>query len=184
MGLSCKASTWFEAKVVIEKQDADGNIKSSKEDYVVDALSFTEAEQRAIEELSSYASGGLSVGALKIAAFKEVFFDENPDADKWYKVKIQMITYDEKSEKEKRTNINYLVQAASTQGAFRNTEEIMDKSIVDYVVASVSETKIMDVLVYGVDNETAHEDANNENANENANEDANEDANANETENQ
>ena len=173
MGLNCKASTWFEAKVAIEKQMADGMTKSVKEDYVVDALSFTEAEQRATEELSSYASGGLSVCALKIAAFKEVFFDENPDADKWYKVKIQMITYDENSDKEKRVNINYLVQASSTQAAFRNTEEIMNGSIVDYVVASVSETKIMDVFVYGMEGEASHKDTNDESADENANENEN-----------
>ncbi|MDO5446703.1 MAG: DUF4494 domain-containing protein [Prevotellaceae bacterium] len=149
MALNCKTSTWFEGKVKSEKPMEDGLTKSVKEDYVVDAFNFAEAETTLIEEVSAYVTGELNVEALKIASYKEVFFDEDPTADKWYKVKIQMIVPDEKSGKEKRTNINYLVQAPSTQGAFRNTEEIMKGSIIDYVVASITETNILDVIAKG-----------------------------------
>ncbi|MDO4801999.1 MAG: DUF4494 domain-containing protein [Prevotellaceae bacterium] len=149
MSLNCKTSVWFEAKVKSEKQMADGLTKSVKEDYVVDALSFTEAEKRIVEEVTPFATGGLHVDALKIASFKEVFFDEDPNADKWYKVKIQMIEIDENTEKEKRTNIYYLIQASSMKNAFKNTEEVMQGAIIDYVVASVTETKFLDVFVYG-----------------------------------
>lgn len=157
MALNCKASTWFEAKIRSEKQMEDGLTKTVKEDYVVDALTFTEAEARILEEASAYYSGAISVEVLKIAAFKEVFFDEDPAADKWYKVKIQMIMFDEKTEKEKRTNINYLVQGASTQAAFKNTEEVMKGSLIDYAIASITETKFLDVVVYGELNESSKE---------------------------
>ena len=148
MALNCKSSTWFEAKIKSEKQMEDGLTKPVKEDYVVDAFTFTEAETRILEEASAYYSGAISVESLKIASFKEVFFGEDPAADKWYKVKIQMIIPDEKTGKEKRTNINYLVQGASTQAAFDNTKEIMKGSLIDYVIAAITETNFLDVVVY------------------------------------
>ena len=65
--------------------------------------------------------------------------------------------FDEKTEKEKRTNINYLVQGASTQAAFKNTEEVMKGSLIDYAIASITETKFLDVVVYGELNESSKE---------------------------
>lgn len=148
MSITVKTSTWFEAKVRSEKMMADGMTKTVKEDYIVDALSFTEAEARITEEVSKVVSGGLNVDALKIASYKEVCFDDDATADKWYKVKIQMTTYDEKKDKELHRNIYYLIQGSSLQNAYKNAEEIMKGSIEDYVVASVTETKILDVFIY------------------------------------
>ncbi len=148
MSITVKTSTWFEAKVRSEKMMADGMTKTVKEDYIVDALSFTEAEARITEEVSKVVSGGLNVDALKIASYKEVCFDDDATADKWYKVKIQMTTYDEKKDKELHRNIYYLIQGISLQNAYKNAEEIMKGSIEDYVVASVTETKILDVFIY------------------------------------
>lgn len=149
MGLICKNSTWFEAKVKIEKQTEDGGRKPCKEEYVVDALSFGEAEARVTEEVAPFASGEVNVEALKIAAFKEVFFDEEPTADKWYKVKIQLQEIIEDSDKIKYITFNYLVQAANASAATHNAEEIMKGTMADYAIQSIVETKIMDVYVYG-----------------------------------
>ena len=76
------------------------------------------------------------------------FFSEEEMADKWYKTKLQFITIDEKTEKEKRSAVNYLVQAGSLHGAVKNIEEVMGGTMIDYVIASVAETSLMDVFEY------------------------------------
>lgn len=149
MSLICKNSTWFEAKVRIEKQTENGGRKPCKEEYVVDALSFSEAEARVTEEVSPFASGEINVEALKIATFKEVFYDEDPNADKWYKVKIQMQEVIEDSDKVKYIMFNYLVQASSASAATHNAEEIMKGTMAEYAIQSIVETKVMDVFAYG-----------------------------------
>lgn len=127
----------------------DGLQKKVNESYVIDALSFTEAEQRIMEELSAYISGEFTIKDIKIAPYKEIFFADQDLADRWYKTKLQFITIDEKTEKEKRSNINYLVNAGTLNGAVKNIEEVMGGTMIDYVIASVAETQLMDVFEYG-----------------------------------
>jgi hypothetical protein len=126
----------------------DGLQKKVKENYVVDALSFTEAESRIMEEMSSYISGEFTIEDIKIASYKEIFFSEEEMADRWYKAKLQFITIDEKTEKEKRSNVNYLVQAGTLKGAVNNIESVMGTTMIDYVIATVAETTLMDVFEY------------------------------------
>ena len=123
----------------------DGMQKRVNENYVVDALSFSEAEERIIEEMSSYISGEFDVVDIKKAAYKEIFFADQDMADKWYKAKLQFITIDEKTEKEKRSTVSYLVNAGSFNGSVKNIEEVMGGTMIDYVISSVSETTVMDV---------------------------------------
>jgi hypothetical protein len=102
-----------------------------------------------MEEMSSYISGEFTIEDIKIASYKEIFFSEEEMADRWYKAKLQFITIDEKTEKEKRSNVNYLVQAGTLKGAVANIESVMGTTMVDYVIASVGETALMDVYEYG-----------------------------------
>jgi hypothetical protein len=127
----------------------DGLQKKVTESYVVDALSFTEAEKRIMEEMSSYISGEFTIKDIKIAPYKEIFFSDEEMADRWYKAKLQFITIDEKTEKEKRSNVNYLVQAGTLKGAVGNIESVMGTTMIDYVIAAVNETTLMDVFEYG-----------------------------------
>ena len=127
----------------------DGLQKKVTESYVVDALSFTEAEKRIMEEMSSYISGEFTIKDIKIAPYKEIFFSDEEMADRWYKAKLQFITIDEKTEKEKRSNVNYLVQAGTLKGAVSNIESVMGTTMIDYVIAAVNETTLMDVFEYG-----------------------------------
>ena len=143
-----RTAQWFECKIRYEKVMEDGLQKKVTESYVVDALSFSEAEERIIEEMSSYISGEFSVADIKIASYKEIFFSEDEMADRWYKAKIQFITIDEKTEKEKRSSVNYLVQAGTFGGALKNIEEVMGGTMIDYVIASMAETAMMDVFEY------------------------------------
>ena len=148
-----RSAMWFECKIRYEKVMEDGLQKKVNENYVVDALSFSEAETRIKEEMSAYISGEFEVADIKKAAFKEVFFTDDNIADKWYKAKLQFITIDEKTEKEKRSTVTYLVQAGSMNGAMKNIDEVMGGTMIDYVVASVAETTIMDVYEYGKSND-------------------------------
>ena len=148
-----RSAVWFECKIRYEKVMEDGLQKKVNENYVVDALSFSEAEKRIIEEMSSYISGEFEVADIKKAAYKEIFFTDDNIADKWYKAKLQFITIDEKTEKEKRSSVTYLVQAGSMNGAMKNIDEVMGGTMIDYVVASVVETTLMDVYEYGKAND-------------------------------
>ncbi len=127
----------------------DGLQKKVSENYVVDALSFTEAEKRIMEEMSSYISGEFTIKDIKIAPYKEIFFSDEEMADRWYKAKLQFITIDDKTEKAKRSNVNYLVQAGTLKGAVSNIESVMGTTMIDYVIAAVNETTLMDVFEYG-----------------------------------
>lgn len=143
-----RTANWFLCKIRYEKTMEDGLQKRVTELYVVDALSFAEAEARIMEEMASYISGEFEVWEIDRAVFKEIFFSDSDMADKWYKAKLKFITIDEKTEKEKKTTVYYLVQAGSFDGANRNIDEVMGGTMIDYVIDTVSETAIMDVFEY------------------------------------
>ena len=119
--------------------------KKVTEQYVVDAFSFTEAEARIIEQMSHYISGEFKVVEIDRCVFKEIFFSDEDLADKWYKSKLQFITIDEKTDKEKKTAVYYLVQGSSLENARKNIDEVMGGTMIDYVISNISETKFMDV---------------------------------------
>ena len=143
-----RTAQWFECKIRYEKVQEDGLQKKVTESYVVDALSFTEAEERIIEEMASYISGEFKVADIKQAPYKEIFFSDNEMDDKWYKAKLAFITIDEKTEKEKRSNVNYLVQAGSFGSAMRAIDDVMGGTMIDYVILSIAETTLWDVFEY------------------------------------
>jgi hypothetical protein len=142
-----KTATFFECKIRYEKVMEDGLQKKVTEQYVVDALSFSEAEERIIEEMSHYISGEYEVTDVKKAVYKEIFFDDGDNcSDRWYKAKLQFITIDEKTEKEKRSAVTYLVQAGSFDKAVKNINEVMGGTMIDYEKSNITETKIIDVF--------------------------------------
>lgn len=124
----------------------DGSEKVVNELYVVDALSCTEAETSIIDEMSCYISGDSAVTSAKKTNYGEIFFSDLDDDDKWYKAKCQFITIDEKSEKEKRSNVTYLVQAKSLARALRYVDEVMGKNMIDYDIVGLNETHVFDVF--------------------------------------
>jgi len=144
--MRARTANWFETSIRYEKMMEDGMMKAVTELYVVDAFSFGEAEETIQEEMSSYVSGEMEVKNITPATYHEIFFSENANDDRWYKAKISLITIDEKTEKEKRTSVTYLVQASDFNGAVKNVEEAMKGTIVDWVTVNVSETRIMDVF--------------------------------------
>ena len=150
-----RTAIWFECKIQYEKMMEDGLQKKVVETYTIDALSFTEAEQRIMEEMSSYISGEFTIKDIKIAPYGEIFFSDEEMADKWYKTKLQFITIDEKTAKEKKSSVNYLVNAGTLNGAVKNIDEVMGGTMIDYIIYSVSETSLMDVFEYGKEDKPA-----------------------------
>ena len=114
--------------------------------YFDTAWVYTGSEEAIAKEMRTYISGEFEVKAITPTAYGEIFFSDNATDDRWYKAKLSFITIDEKTEKEKRSSVNYLVQAASVQSAVKNVEEVMGTTMIDYVIASITETKIMDVF--------------------------------------
>ena len=141
-----KTSNWFEVKMRYDKVHEDGYEKKVTESYVVDALSCGEAEKTAIEFLGSYVSGEIQVVNINPMKFQEVFFNEQESCDRYYKAILQFITIDEKTEREKHTQVYYLVQASSFDNCKDTIRTIMDGTMIDYQIASVSETKVIDVI--------------------------------------
>lgn len=137
---------WFECKISYEKMMENGMQKKVTEPYLVDALSFTEAEARIIEEIRPFISGEFTVSDIKRARLSEVFFNENGDL--YYKVKINFLTIDEQSGREKKTPAYMLVQASTIDEAKNNLTEGMKGTLADYVVESIKETNIVDVFPY------------------------------------
>ncbi len=141
-------SEWFECKVRFDKTLETGLMKKVTETYLVDALSFTEAERRFIEEMTPYISGEFTVTDIKRARLAYVFESEDAAADRWFKAKVAYITLDEKSGAEKRTNQNVLVQATDFRDAVKVLDKNMEGTLGDWVIVSIAETLIMDVFHY------------------------------------
>ena len=140
-----RTANLFETAVRYERQMEDGIQKMVTETYVVDAFTFGEAEEAITKEMTAFVSGEFNVKNITPANYGEIFFSDNANDDKWYKAKLTFITRDEKTGKDKRSNTNYLVQAGSFNAAVKNVEQVMGTTMVDYVIANIAETKIMDV---------------------------------------
>ena len=143
-----RTATWFECKIRYEKTMEDGLPKKVSEVYVVDALSFSEAEERIMEEMLPYNLVDIEIVDVKIAPYREIFFADDNLADQWFKAKLSFITIDERTDKEKRTSMMYLVNAGNISSAISNIDKVMSGTMIDYVTTSISATKIFDVFEY------------------------------------
>lgn len=140
---------WFECKINYEKIMENGVHRNVAEPYLVDALSFTEAEARIIEEIKPFIAGEFGVSNIRRRKFTESFFNES--GDRYYDAKLNFITLDEKSGGEKRTTVHMLVQASTIEGALEIVKSEMAKSMIDYAIVAISETPIMDVFPYAAE---------------------------------
>lgn len=135
-------ANWFETKVRYDKTLENGSVKKVTEAYLVDALSFTEAEARISEEIAHFTSD-FSVSAVKRSKIAEIFRQKN--GDRWYLVKVAFITLDEKTAVEKKSISQILVAADNFKEAFDNFMEGMQGTLADFEINTIQETMIMDV---------------------------------------
>jgi hypothetical protein len=148
------SSIWYECKIKYRKTDETGKQKIVTEPYLVDALSYTEAEKRINEEMASYVSEEFKITNIKVANFAEIHPFEN--CDRWFKSKVSLIAYDEESGKERKTNMYILLQANDVKEAYEHTLLIMKDTMGDYSIPMISESPILDVFPYfsGEEDET------------------------------
>ena len=140
-----RTAVWYETTVRYERQTEDGQKKVS-ELYVVDALTFGEAEETITKEMEPYCSGEFDVKKIAIAPYIEVFFSEDEDDDKFFRATVAMITLDERTGKEKKNNVNYLVQAENIETARRYVVDAFYNTAIEYEINRLVETKILDVF--------------------------------------
>ncbi len=136
-------ANWFECKVRYDNLQENGAVKKVTEPYLVDALSFTEAEARIIDEQTPYISGEFSVSAVKRTKIAEIFWNE--EGDKWYLVKVAFITIDERSGVEKRSTSQILVQAKDFKNSLDTFLEGMKGTMADFEIVAINETPLIDV---------------------------------------
>ena len=136
----------FECKVSLKRTLEDGLQKQVKEVYIVDAVNFTEAEARILDETKVY--GDVTLISIKYCEANEIVDSHNPLDGLWYKVKVAMISIDESAGKEKKVNVIYYVRAKDFKSAFENTEKWLGGSVMDSTIISIAETNIMEVFEY------------------------------------
>ena len=151
--MKSKVSKYYEVKIQYQKMQEDGKEKKVTEQYVVEALTFTEAESRITEEMTPFIDGDFDVVSEKIAPYNEILLSDSYSDDKWFVSKVAFITIDEKTEKEKKQTFRYLVQAATSELALDYTKEMFSHGMSDYSIDSVQDTPTLDVFLYEVKKE-------------------------------
>ena len=151
--MKSKVSKYYEVKIQYQKMQEDGREKKVTEQYVVEALSFTEAESRIIEEMTPFIDGDFDVVSEKIAPYNEILLSDSYSDDKWFVSKVAFITIDEKTEKEKKQTFRYLVQAATSELALDYTKEMFSHGMSDYSIEAVQDTPTLDVFLSEVKKE-------------------------------
>ena len=138
--------TWFEVKVRYEQTQEDGVNKMVTETYVYKAEDFGEAYDKATKDMSTSISGEFEITAMKIAQYKEIITQDERTEEKYYRVKVNLIILDEKTQKEKKIACYYLVNADSVEKARKYTDTALSDTMMDYVIEAVQEAKIIDVI--------------------------------------
>ena len=141
-------ANWFEAKVKYIKVNEDGREKKVTESYLLDAMSYTEAESRIMKEMESVIKGEYYINGLKKSNITELVESVDENDDRWYKAKIAIIDADEVSGKEKSSNQYYLVAAANINRALENLEKSLETFVVPYEIVSITDTQFIDVFTY------------------------------------
>lgn len=139
-------SKYFIGAVRYDKVMDDGNSKKVTELYLVDALSFTECESKMVAEMQQYTSGDFEVVSEKRTNIEELYNYQGNGDDKFYSCKINFITLDEKSGKEKKQAHNYMVIASSIDRAKKAIDTEFSKTMIDYELVKIAETSILDVI--------------------------------------
>ena len=139
---------FFEIGVKFDKTQEDGKIKKVMENYVVDALTFTEGEKKITEEMSQYISGEFDVVKMKPTPYVAILTREGSDDDRFWTCKIVYTFIDECTAKEKKTKESYLVQSLNVSSAIRILEDYMKGNMGDWEIVQVTETNIVDIVRY------------------------------------
>lgn len=138
--------TWYDCSVKYRKTTEEGAQKVVTESYLIDAISFTEAESRINEKMREYISEEFVVSNIKLTNISEVHSFDN--SDRWFKAKVTLIAYDEATGKEQKASIYLLVEANDAKDAYDKTVVIMKNTMGEYSIPAITETKIIEVFPF------------------------------------
>lgn len=141
-------ANWFEVKVKYTKVDEDGKEKKVSELYLLDSMSFTEAEARIIEELKEMIQGDFCIEAIKKSNITELVDSNDANDDKWFKAKVAIIDADSISGREKRSNQYFLVAGSDVDKSLENLQKALSTYVVPFEIVQVGDSNIMDVFPY------------------------------------
>ena len=141
-------ANWFEVKVKYTKVDEDGRQRKVSELYLLDAVSFTEAESRIIEGLREIIQGDFYIEAIKKSNITELVESKDGNDDKWFKAKVAIIDADSISGKEKRSNQYFLVAGSDVDKSLENLQKALSTYVVPFEIVQVGDSNIMDVFPY------------------------------------
>ena len=139
-------NSWYTIKVKFTKEFTDGTLKRVTEPYLINSMSFTEAEARIYKEVGEYVRGEFLVTSIAKTDFADIFAYD--DSDTWYKAKLSYTTEDADTGKEKKFNNNYLVAAHNVKEAFERLEESLKGLMATYEIPAIAKTQIMDIFPY------------------------------------
>ena len=140
--------SWFECKVTYERAGEKGLNTKVNEVYLTQGFTFTEVEKRITMELQPQVTGSFDINKMERTKYNELVNCDEENADKWFKCKIVMRTLDEVSAKEKKTSVIILVKAEDVAGAVKRLTKHMEDSVMDYELAAVNESPIVDIFPY------------------------------------
>lgn len=142
-------NNWFTVKVKYTKQLEDGRLKRVTEPYLVDSVSFTDAEARMYEEIGQSVTGEFLITGITKTEYADIFYYD--DSDDWYKCKLTYVSVDGDEGKEKKVTNNFLVTASSVKEAYERIKESLSDMTVTFEVPSIMLTPIVEVLPYNPD---------------------------------
>lgn len=145
-GLKMRTGKYFEVSAKLTMTQDDGEEKRVKETIVVEAESFGDAEEKALTDYDGY---DVDIVSVSIAPYKEVLFSKDGHDYKFYKSKVEFISIDEKTGKEQRTKVVYLVQASSLSRALAYIDKVMKEAMIDYVSVAATGTSVEAVFLKG-----------------------------------
>lgn len=151
-------NNWFECKVSYEKAGEDGLLTGVAESYLVDALSFTEAEKRITQEIEPFLTGDFTVVSIKKVKINEIIDSEQETDDRWWKAKVMLTSIDEEKEVERTIATTVYVKAANINTAIEYIDKQMESSVYPYRIVNITETLIYDVYYYSLAHEVEKED--------------------------
>lgn len=149
-------NNWFLVKCKFTREFQNGTFKRVTEPYLLNAMSFTEAEARIYKEVGEYVRGEFLVQAISKVDYADIF--DYDDSDTWFKAKVSYVTEDADSGKEKKFTNNYLVSAHNVKEAYERIEESLKGLMVTHETPLVSETDIVEVFPFAPDVTSSHQE--------------------------
>ena len=139
--------TWFESKAKYMKVSESGKEQMVTENFLLDAVSFTDAESRMIWQLQQMVKKGeFSVIDIKKSKIAEVFSYDT--GEWWFKVTINLVTIDEEAGREKKLRTYYLIMADDINEVLKRLDESLSYLVIPYVVTAIAVSTIVDVFPY------------------------------------